>query len=360
VEHNSKLKTIILLFLIFSLTVYPVFATTIFSDGFESGDFTAWTGTYLQDGQTLEVIAAAKHHGTYGLHVAFVADWKVHEECYKQITGVTTIYARVYTKFNTLPASNNAVFYVLTLAGDYWQYEIAEIGVLRSGSAEKWQCRYLSAGTTMTTTNIASPAPTTGQWYCLEVEAVISNTVGEVHVWIDGTERFTLTGLDNDGFGNIDFVRVGLEKADNIQTTYPDIYVDCVVVADAYIGPEVSGQDLTFQLSQTIHLTSSLTEGKEKRFSLSQIIALTSSLTQQKELGFPLSETVKATSSLTMNKEIAIVIHEWLYSLQETAQLTANLYTNLEIAEKVSLGLGFYIGILALVIALMAYLRSRH
>jgi len=120
------------------------------------------------------------------------------------------------------------------------------------------------------------------------------------------------------------------------------------------------GQDLTFQLSQTIHATSSINMLKEKGYSLSETAHLTSTLTQQKELSFPLSVTVKATDSLTMNKEIAIIIHEWVYSLEETAQLTANLYTSLEIAEKVSLGIGFYIGVLALVIALMAYLRSRH
>ncbi|MFN3329236.1 MAG: hypothetical protein ACK40U_10400, partial [Fervidobacterium pennivorans] len=63
----KKQLTIITFFLIISLIlpfVNPVFATEIFSDGFESGDFSAWTGTAQSSG-TVTVVTENPHHGTY-------------------------------------------------------------------------------------------------------------------------------------------------------------------------------------------------------------------------------------------------------------------------------------------------------
>jgi len=349
VEHNSKLKAIILLFLILSLTVFPVRATTIFSDGFESGDFSAWTGTSL-NGATIAASSAQAHHGTYsaktsGLQTAGEFAW-----VYKTFTAAATIYSRHYTYLATVPAN---IFVVSSIS----KWGGSHIGLaIYNPTTSKWGIYNNIAAEFYYESGTSTFSGTT--WYCVEMRITASATVGVCQLWINGVLKVDVSSK-NTGSTNPDTVYIGgylfaNEAAERI------VYSDCCVVADAYIGPEVSGQDLTFQLSETAHLTSSLYMGKEKGFSLSEIVALTSSLIQQKELGFPLSATVKVTDSLTMNKEIIIVIHEWLYGLEETAYLTSNLYIDLEIAEKVSLGLGFYIGVLALVIALMAYLRSRH
>lgn len=210
------------------------------------------------------------------------------------------------------------------------------------------------------TDQFALDLTTSFQWFTLTYTSkpsLVVSTDYVISVWVDHT------GIDN--FIAIDSGYTGYmhQRAQGYTGTFPnpitwtDTYNYIVSIYATYM---VSGQDLTFQLSETAHLTSSLYMGKEKGYSLSEIAHLTSAFVKQKELGFPLSATVKVTDSLTMNKEIAIVIHEWLYGLQETAYLTSNLYATLEIEEKVSLGIGFYIGVLALVIALMAYLRSRH
>jgi hypothetical protein len=341
----NKRKSIILLILLFSLTVYPVLATTIFSDGFESGNFNAWTGT----NGSPTIVASPVHHGSYS------ALFDAEESVYTDYAEQTTVYKRVYVYFPSV-TFGGSYQYQIFLTIRKGNTDIAKLSLhYNSGTNYDWYLAYYYPS--LNTASSASFTPIAEQWYCVELLFVRSATVGQYQVWVDGSSVINVAGLDTSGISGASRILIGTPPGSTFRI---NTNIDCVVVADVYIGPEVSGQDLTFQLSQTIHLMSSLTENQEKRFSLSEIAYLTSSIVKQKELGFPLSVTVKATSSLTMNKEIVIVIHEWLYSLQETAHLTSNLYATLEIAEKVSLGIGFYIGVLALVIALMAYLRSRH
>lgn len=233
-----------------------VFDPTIFSDGFE-GNFNAWDGTYIQGTKgNIEISSSNPHHGSYNAYAYFNATWGVHQTCYEQfsVNGLATSYARIYVKFNTLPSYSNAIFYVLTLGVDYWQWNTVSIGVLRSGTAEKWQVRYLN--TTYMTSSISSPAPTTGVWYCVEIEAVISHTAGEANCWIDGTQQFALTGCVNDANGNTGWVRAGLDLCDNIgSAVYPDVYLDCCVVDSAYIGPEVTSVSYIADLSQSTSTT---------------------------------------------------------------------------------------------------------
>jgi hypothetical protein len=122
-----------------------------------------------------------------------------------------------------------------------------------------------------------------------------------------------------------------------------------------------TGQDLTFQLSQTIHATSSLVQQKElskllsetvkltsstamlkeKGFRLTEIAYLTSSIVQQKELGFSLSQIISLTSSYYLSKEKSI-------SLLETSHLTSSFYEGKEkgisLSEIVALTSSLYMG----------------
>jgi hypothetical protein len=84
--------------------------------------------------------------------------------------------------------------------------------------------------------NGGSATISTGEWHCLEVKYVVSLTAGELGVWLDGEEVFTVTA-QNTGSTTVDTVNIGLCDYSTISTT---VNVDCVVVADAYIGPETA------------------------------------------------------------------------------------------------------------------------
>lgn len=91
-----------------------------------------------------------------------------------------------------------------------------------------------------------------------------------------------------------------------------------------YATYTTGGQDLTFQLSQTIHITSSLSMLKEKEFSLSAISKATSLASMFKEKGFSLSEIAHLISSLYEGKE------KW-FSSTETATISSQIANNREL-----------------------------
>jgi hypothetical protein len=215
--------------------------TTIFAHGFEGGDFGtdpntgyAWTETNVFGACTITVVSEDKHHGTYSAKPNLVGTGNIWAVVYKTFTPVATVYARWYVKLNNLPQSS-ATLYLGMLAYSGWDNRKVRAAVYNDAGTVKWTMEYLSGETYYTTTYTSGPS--TGVWYCIELKCVSSSSAGEARMYIDGTEILTQTGLNNYGAGNIGYFEVGLGyDSDGTATSG---YVDCVVVADTYIGPEV-------------------------------------------------------------------------------------------------------------------------
>jgi len=217
--------TVFLTVLLFSTLIHPAFATTIFSDGFESGDFSAWTSYYQGTGNTLQVSSVDKHHGNYSLRA--VNGGTDENWVRKDVGSQSTLYTRFYIKVTNLGLST-VVLYHAADVGYFTCVWITSSGNLR--------LRYYDGGSTYTVTS--STTLSTNTWYCLEFKAVKSTTAGEYRVYLDGSEVTDLTQTNkNNGSGGIDFIRVG--SACGYQSSNSlAVYIDCVVVADTYIGPE--------------------------------------------------------------------------------------------------------------------------
>ncbi len=183
---------------------------TIFANGYEEGDFTAWTGT----SGTPEAQNVTKHHGSISMKCDS-SDYS-----YKNFAGGANTYARCYMLFESMPSGNFDVFQVsfgahyvflrCLLSVDHWHWYINCDGGI-SGT---------SAGTI-----------STGQWYCLEFK-VISST--SVDLYVDGVSVITLNIAGRAGNGAT--VYVGGWGKPSASTNY----ADCVVVDSSYIGPEVA------------------------------------------------------------------------------------------------------------------------
>jgi hypothetical protein len=111
-----------------------------------------------------------------------------------------------------------------------WQTAIADSSGLR------WSINYRS-GATWTQVNSDVTTINTGTWYCIELYWKLGATDGEVHLYIDGTEVITVTGIDTNNYGNCDTIRNGVSSYTGTFTG-PNVYEDCIVVDDAYIGTE--------------------------------------------------------------------------------------------------------------------------
>jgi len=206
------------------------FFTIIFQSGFETGDFSEWSGTVGSP----SIVTLPVHHGNYAMQAS--GGGYTDSYAYKNIeAGYTTIYTRAYVRWPTNPTIGNALDCIVCLKGQYiW---LAAGGIQNDGGTIKWRLTYRNAGANYYVL-ADSPNPTTDTWYCVEVKCTLSSTAGEARLYVDGTEIIAVTGLNNAEEAYIRHVRVGQYA----WTVYPlftyTVYVDCVVVADTYIGPE--------------------------------------------------------------------------------------------------------------------------
>jgi len=199
--------------------------TTIFSDGFESGDFSAWTAT----SGTPTVSTNWAHHGIYSCQINAAG-----EDVSKTFTAANTVYMRVYIKVTScsLTSGQYATFlFVQNAAAD--QGIMAQL--YHNGSNIVFSLRSYYTPDARWNTAIVL---TLDQIYCIELKYVKDSSAS---LYLDNIEEVT-SGTTTFAW-QIDRVRVGWN-----QTGATTFYVDCVVVADAYIGPEAAGGMQLFTL----------------------------------------------------------------------------------------------------------------
>ena len=190
--------------------------TEIFSDGFESGNFSAWTGTL----GTPTVQGTYVHHGSYAMQIT-APDY----HAYKTITAATSLYTRLYFRLATVPTGTDQIYVLWFGAGTTWV-----VGV-----------KILAATLTLRHYYDASHAHdysktwATGTWYCLELYWLDAAS-GHMSVWLDGSLVIDLSEATSTA-PSITTVTAGDRYGVGTYTTQ----IDCVVVADAYIGPEAAG-----------------------------------------------------------------------------------------------------------------------
>lgn len=221
------------------------FFTELFNDHFEN-DFTPWTGNT----SGTSIVTSPVHHGSKAMQAAS-GSW-VERYAYKNYdTGYTTIYARIYVRFESDPSAWTSIYFLKLRDKD--GSEFARVG-LEVGSPpadyRRWRLQYYDGGSEYA---VLSDWLTiaTATWHCLEMK-VVRATSGEYRVYFNDTEVITVTGKDNTAQGtDIDQIRVGIVHS-TASSSFGNVHVECVVVADAYIGEEAAGATYTKTWSQDV------------------------------------------------------------------------------------------------------------
>lgn len=214
-------------------TTFTLYSPNMETDDFESGDFSAWSWISVSGGETVTVVTTDPHHGIY--HAKASCDGSSTGE-YAQIgkdlaSASSIIYIRGYFKFKgTLPS---LWYYYEPMGCVGTGGFVAKVQAGTWPEGVRWFLKYLRNGTEVELVDTVGPSLDT--WYCIELYAKVGTTDGAVKLYINGQERLSDSGFDNDDYGNINNFRVG-ERWSSGQTAH-DVYVDSVVVADAYIGP---------------------------------------------------------------------------------------------------------------------------
>jgi hypothetical protein len=198
-------------------------------------DLSAWTGTNADGSNTVAASTTFANSGSYSIK-SYQAAWGNQAVAYKSLASASTYYARCYVRYTNMLDSGGRYSRFLIL-GDGINYEhiSACIKLYDDPTVPKW-CLFYSDGGADQVAVLDSDYPEINTWYCIEIKGVISATVGEARFYLNGVEKLTATGLNNDDWGNFDRVEVGQYFSEG---PYGDItnYIDDVVVDTAYIGP---------------------------------------------------------------------------------------------------------------------------
>jgi hypothetical protein len=231
-------------------------AGRLFSDGFETGDAGAWTGT--GGSGTLSYDTATVRNGKYSFKSA---DTNTHGG-YAQISyaGNTTVYGRTY--FNATTAGNPT--------------PLIDFGTGAIGSGNHLYLDLEASGNLCyhqtlngSSTACSATAPSTSAWHKLEAEVVISASVGVLQVWLDGTLVTTNSNainLSSQNFGSTALTNFAVGGSDTVATATSTTYFD-----DAAVDTVATGDVASLGVADSLHVSGTSSFENEVRIAASSV-----------------------------------------------------------------------------------------
>lgn len=217
--------------LVLSLPKTFSFDPVIFSDGFESGDFSEWSGA-ASSGTAPSVETDNPHHGTYNAQASMPGDNNgEYSRFYKDLgDNYKTVYLRQYLQFSALPNATGKTF-TIAVHRDVEDYtNRLSLDIEHDGTSAKW--KIWRDGTTDWGGTVEIDT-----WYCVESATYFAASDGWSKLWIDGDLECEVTGKTNDD--SCGYVYLGIYGSDWVSAWATDVYIDCVVVNGSYVGIEV-------------------------------------------------------------------------------------------------------------------------
>ena len=217
-----------------------VFAATVFSDNYETGNYSNWTGTVNNTGSSMQMSTTTVFQGHYSADCSMSDTLNTYAYAYHTFSAASILYHREYIRISTLPSAGASMdlFGILDIPGT--GTNLGTIAIQNDGSTYRWKLEYYNgADETAYSTAVAITANT---WYYVEIMVKSGFGTGQVAVWIapdltsinESSPTISITNLVNNDkpigavfFGGFD-----------TGATYPvNIYSDDVVVSSTWTGP---------------------------------------------------------------------------------------------------------------------------
>ena len=112
---------------------------------------------------------------------------------------------------------------------------IACFAIVNDNGSPKFGLHYRDGNHVLHYAKIDSPLPQLNTWYDIEIKGVMSSTAGEAHLYLNGVEVITVTGMDNHLMGSMNDVLFGQHRSSGSVTS--EVYLDALVVSKSPIGP---------------------------------------------------------------------------------------------------------------------------
>jgi len=217
---------------------YPLMKTwpsrAILENGFESGSFSAWSGTSVSSGETASVTNTMSHHGIYS--AIFTSNggggWE-RARCYKSTASFSELYVRAYVLVSQSGiVDNDDRIHFIRLRTE--TNEAVFAGWRKTGGLIKWTIA-VRHGTGWVDAYSAS-RPSLNRWYCVELYWKKDSVNGLSKLWVDGTMVCSVSGKNTAYVGDVNRVDFGLAQLFSCGVT--KVYGDCWATSTTYIDPE--------------------------------------------------------------------------------------------------------------------------
>jgi hypothetical protein len=192
-------------------------AATLFTDGFESGTFNAWSasgGLVIETGDARSGIRAVGNNGTSNAWARTV--WP---------TAETDLYARTFVKVYSSSTSFRLLRFRTASGGP--------VARLYLNATRRLSIR----NDTTSTSRVSTITVATGSWHEVELRAAVNGAAGAIEVWYDGVRVAALSGTQNLGTASIRQLELGNPVAGS---SY-NVEFDDVAVAEERVGGGQTG-----------------------------------------------------------------------------------------------------------------------
>jgi hypothetical protein len=224
-----------------------VFAATVFTDDYETGNFSNWSGTEIWSPSSMQITSNTSivFAGNYSADCALDGTNGTYAFAYTNLTSPlpTTIYHREYIRVSDLPPTGTEtdLFGIMDVIGS--GHHLGTIGIRSDSSNYLWRLKYYNGSDEIA---YSSPANIkTNTWYYIEIMVKSGSGTGQVSVWIaedltnitQSSPTIDLPNLVN-GANPIGAVFFGGYILGTSYLNPTHIYSDNVVVSDSsWIGP---------------------------------------------------------------------------------------------------------------------------
>ncbi|MCJ7771082.1 hypothetical protein MUP37_05860 [Candidatus Bathyarchaeota archaeon] len=218
-------------------------AVPIFTDGFESGSFLAWTGTTTTSGSSAGVTSIMLHSGNCSAQFGVNSGSGVRRSyIYVSLNGLTQLAASSYVYIaGGLPLANGQNMWLIQFV-DSAGNALASFGIRADSSSTRWAVQYGSTPNALASSTL--PVPLTGQWYLLQAYYAHGATGKTIVLSVNGAQVASLSqNTSNDN--NAANARFGI--CYYITSTAASVYVDDVTINIQSTTPALYSVDLQSQ-----------------------------------------------------------------------------------------------------------------
>jgi len=218
---------------------YSAASQALLQDGFESGNFQAWSGTAKTSNENASVSSATPYDGRFGASFATapVLPGVRLAYCYENVpAAISAIYARGYFLISQgLPLNDNDDRFGLISFEVGGQLQCT-FRVLHSGGGDRFNVVGFNGSSAFVSIGTNAIYPVQGHWFEVEFYIRVSAVAGEYRAWINGVQQIVITGVNTAGFDSeVSKVRFGLTSTINVQHVV-QVQFDSAVISTAYIG----------------------------------------------------------------------------------------------------------------------------